>query len=127
MQSSTPAGNGTENDPDQSTPSISSLTPEQSARMKAAARDNRFSFRNLAEHQLRRELKDVAMDKCKPQISEFAECSQTAGLMVVYSCRHLFKNVNECMSINNGDEAWEKYKILHQDEIDRRATLQKRM
>jgi Cytochrome c oxidase biogenesis protein Cmc1 like len=99
------------------------FTPEETALIKAAGRESRLSFRNLAEHQLRRELKDVAMERCKPQISEFAECSQEKGLMVVVSCRHLFKNVNECMARNNSEEAWQKYKSEHEDEIARRARL----
>lgn len=99
------------------------LTPEQAARAKEAGRDSRLSFRNLAEHQLRRELKEVGMEICKPQIHEFAECSQEKGLMVVFSCQHLFQKVNDCLSIHNGEEAWQKYKAKHEDEIERRAKV----
>ena len=89
--------------------------------MKSSARDSRLSFRNFAEHTLRRELKDEAMEICNPQIKEFAECAQEKGLLVVWSCRPLFKQVNSCMALHNGEEAWEKYKARHEDELDRRA------
>ena len=99
----------------------SDASPEQQARMKDYARESRLSFRNIAEHTLRRELKEEAMEICNPQIKTFAECAQEKGLMVVWSCKHLFKQVNECMAKHNGPEAWQKYKAQHEDEIERRA------
>jgi hypothetical protein len=97
---------------------------EKKARLRDMARESRFNFRNLAEHQLRRELKEVAMETCNPQIKAFAECSQEKGLMVVFSCQSLFREVNKCMQIHNGEEAWQKYKAEHEDEIQRKAKLQ---
>lgn len=91
--------------------------------MKETARDSRFHFRNLAEHQLRRELKEEAMEKCTPQLHEFAECSQEKGLMVVFSCQSLFRKVNECLQEHNSDAAWQKYKLKHEDEIEKRARV----
>jgi N-acetylglucosamine kinase-like BadF-type ATPase len=96
---------------------------ESRARMKEMARDSRFNFRNLAEHQLRRELKEEAIEICNPQLKEFAECSQEKGLMVVFSCQSFFQKVNECLNEHNGVEAWEKYKAKHADEIERRARV----
>jgi Cytochrome c oxidase biogenesis protein Cmc1 like len=94
---------------------------EARARVKDMARESRFTFRNLAEHQLRRELKEEAMELCNPEIKDFAECAQEKGLMVVFSCKSLFQKVNECMQLHNGEEAWQKYKAKHADEIERRA------
>jgi Cytochrome c oxidase biogenesis protein Cmc1 like len=94
---------------------------EAKARLKDMARESRFTFRNLAEHQLRRELKEEAIDLCNPEIRDFAECSQEKGLMVVFSCKSLFQKVNECMQVHNGEEAWQRYKTKHADEIERRA------
>jgi Cytochrome c oxidase biogenesis protein Cmc1 like len=108
---------------DQSGEQYRELSAEEVARLKSAGRESRLSFRNIAEAQLRRELKEVAIELCDPAIKEFAQCSQEKGLMVVISCRHLFKNVNECMAINNGEEAWQKYKNRHADEIERRANM----
>lgn len=102
-------------------------TREQQQRIKEYGRHDRLSFRTLAESQLRRELRDVSMEKCKDTISEFATCSQKEGLMVVFSCNHLFQKVNQCMRLHNSPEAWEKYRIEHADEIERKATLQKPM
>lgn len=96
---------------------------EKKARMKDMARDSRFNFRNLAEHQLRRELKEEAIEICNPEIKKFAECSQEKGLMVVFSCQALFREVNKCLQIYNGEEAWQKYKAKHADEIERRARV----
>jgi Cytochrome c oxidase biogenesis protein Cmc1 like len=113
---------------------MSSSTPSQEspdgnedairkARLKDMARESRFNFRNLAEHQLRRELKEEAMEICNPEIKNFAECSQEKGLMVVFSCQSLFREVNKCLQIHNGEEAWQKYKLKHEDEIERRARV----
>jgi Cytochrome c oxidase biogenesis protein Cmc1 like len=96
---------------------------ETKARMKDLARDSRFTFRNLAEHQLRRELKEEALEICNPQLKDFAGCAQEKGLMVVFSCNSLFGKVNECLNEHNGEEAWQKYKAKHADEIERRARV----
>jgi Cytochrome c oxidase biogenesis protein Cmc1 like len=93
-------------------------------RMKDISRESRFVFRNLAEHQLRRELKEIAIaDHCQEPIRNFAECSQAAGLLVVWNCNALFKKVNECMTIHNGEEAWQQYKSKHAAEIEKRAKM----
>ena len=94
--------------------------------MRSSARDSRLSFRNFAEHTLRRELKEEAMEICNPQIKAFSECAQEKGLLVVWSCRSLFKEVNSCMAVQNGEEAWQKYKARHEDELERRALGRKR-
>ena len=96
---------------------------EEKARLKDRARDTRFSFRNAAEHQLRRELKEEALEKCDLEIKKFAECSQEKGLMVIFSCRSLFQDINKCMQIHNGEDAWQKYKVKNADEIERRARM----
>ena len=109
--------------PSQPTPDEYDEAPEKKARMKDMARDSRFNFRNLAEHQLRRELKEEAIEICNPQLKDFAECSQEKGLMVVFSCKSLFQEVNKCLQIHNGEEAWQRYKLKHADEIERRARV----
>jgi hypothetical protein len=96
---------------------------EKKARLKDMARESRFNFRNLAEHQLRRELKEEAMEICNPEIKKFAECSQEKGLMVVFSCQSLFREVNKCLQVHNGEAAWQNYKEKHADEIERRARV----
>ena len=109
--------------PSQRTPDDNDEAPEKKARMKDMARESRFNFRNLAEHQLRRELKEEAIEICNPELKKFAECSQEKGLMVVFSCQALFREVNKCLQIHNGEEAWQKYKVKHADEIERRARV----
>jgi Cytochrome c oxidase biogenesis protein Cmc1 like len=99
------------------------LRAEHRARLKDSARESRFQFRNIAEHTLRRELKEEALETCDPQVRAFAECAEEKGLMVVVSCRALFKEVNACLAIYNGPEAWEAYKAKHEGEIQRRARL----
>ena len=100
---------------------------ERNARLKDLGRGSRLSFKNIAESRLRQDLKEEAMEICDPQIKAFAECSKEKGLMVIFSCNHLFKKINECMSIQNGEEAWERYKKEHANEIEAKATGRKRM
>ena len=77
---------------------------------KDNSRDGRLSFKKFGEHQMRRQFKDMAVEKCKPEIQSFGKCAQENGLMVVWSCRALHKELNACMAIHNSHEAFEKYK-----------------
>jgi hypothetical protein len=63
------------------------------------------------------------METCRPQVTEFAECAQEKGLMVIFSCNQFHRAVQECLAIHNGEEAWQKYKAANEDEIARRARL----
>jgi hypothetical protein len=99
---------------------------EQNARMKDLSRDSRLSFRNFAEHQLRQELKEIAMEKCKAPIAAFAGCAEEKGIMVVFSCRDLHREVQNCLSVHNGEEAWQKYKEDNKDELERRAKMERK-
>lgn len=88
-------------------------------------REHRLSFRKFAEYQMRREFKDIAIDKCRDHIKDFAQCAQEKGLMVVWSCRGFNKKMNECMFQYNSDEAWERYKEEHMDELEKRIIRSK--
>eukprot|EP00560_Eucampia_antarctica_P008414 CAMPEP_0197825120 /NCGR_PEP_ID=MMETSP1437-20131217/2256_1 /TAXON_ID=49252 ORGANISM="Eucampia antarctica, Strain CCMP1452" /NCGR_SAMPLE_ID=MMETSP1437 /ASSEMBLY_ACC=CAM_ASM_001096 /LENGTH=68 /DNA_ID=CAMNT_0043424991 /DNA_START=109 /DNA_END=312 /DNA_ORIENTATION=- len=57
---------------------------EHKARVKDASRESRLSFRNFAEHQMRREFKEKAIDKCRPSIQAFGKCAEETGLSVVW-------------------------------------------
>ena len=112
--------------------SSSSPTPsnrpsaEDVARMKADGRDSRLSFRNRAEYLLRRDLKEEAMQiHCQKQVADFAECAKESGLWVVFTCQPKLKQLNACMAIHNGEEAWQKYKQAHKDELERRSRGEK--
>ena len=85
------------------------LTPEQKQRAKEASRDGRLSFRKFGEHQLRREFKDMAIEKCREHINGFGDCAQKEGLLVVFKCRQFNKDLNACMSIHNSHEAFDVY------------------
>ena len=89
--------------------------------MKDYNRESRLSFRNYAEHKLRQDLKDEAMETCDPQIKNFATCAQEKGLMVVFSCRGLYRQVQECLALHNGEEAWQRYKTEHRDQLEKLA------
>ena len=93
----------------------------ENVRLKEMGRESRLSFRNFAEHQMRRELKEKAMEICDPQIKAFAECAQEKGLMVIYSCRHLHKDVQQCLAQHNSEEAWQRYKESRQSELEFRS------
>mmetsp|Transcript_15525 Transcript_15525/g.22817 ORF Transcript_15525/g.22817 Transcript_15525/m.22817 type:complete len:129 (-) Transcript_15525:1481-1867(-) len=81
-----------------------------------SARNSRFSFRRFASAQMRRDFKDLAMQKCKPEIRDFAECAQESGLWVVFKCRDKNAAIYECMKIHNSDEGFEKYKKENREE-----------
>lgn len=104
----------------------STADAEHKARTKEFSREGRLSFRNFAEHQMRREFKEIALQKCQEPIREFAECAQEKGLAVVISCRHLNKAINDCMAVENSNEAFEIYKQEHADELEKRTIRSKR-
>mmetsp|Transcript_4656 Transcript_4656/g.7067 ORF Transcript_4656/g.7067 Transcript_4656/m.7067 type:complete len:108 (-) Transcript_4656:165-488(-) len=83
---------------------------EQKGGSKDSSRDGRLSFRKFGEHQLRREFKDMAIDKCRDRINAFGKCAQEQGLMVVFKCRDFNKELNSCMAVHNSHEAFEEYK-----------------
>ncbi|GKY96033.1 hypothetical protein MPSEU_000563700 [Mayamaea pseudoterrestris] len=96
---------------------------EGKARAKDAARESRFSFRNFAEHSMRREMKEEAMEICNPQVKDFAECAQDKGLLVVWSCSKQHNAIKKCLALHNGEEAWERYKMKHAEELEQRSKL----
>lgn len=100
-----------------STPSIS----ERKAQFKDDARSSRFTFRKRAEELLRQDMKEEALAICDPQVAALAKCSQETGLWVVFQCQDKLKEVNACLAIHNGPEAWEKYKLKNKEMLDRRA------
>jgi hypothetical protein len=99
-----------------------STNDEKSVPNKDNARDNRLSFRNFAEHQMRREFKDMVLEqKCNEHLKEFAKCAEQEGLMVIIKCRHLNRALTDCMKVHNSNEAWEKYKAEHKEELEKRT------
>ena len=95
------------------------------AAIKDDGRDGRLSFRNFAEHKMRREFKDAAIEKCSDHLRAFGQCAQDNGLMVVFRCRELNKKINECMHEHNSHEAFERYMKEHSDELERRTIKSK--
>jgi Cytochrome c oxidase biogenesis protein Cmc1 like len=94
---------------------------EVRARSKETAREGRLSFKNRAQDLLKYELKEDAKEKCKDYIKTFAECAKKEGLLVVFQCRSQLKEMNGCMAIHNGPEAWQRYKEEHKEELELRA------
>ena len=100
------------------------LQQQQQQMMKEAGRDVRLSFRNFAEHQLRREFRHELLSdpsKCAIPLKAFAECAKEEGVWVVFNCRDFQRSVNECMSIYNSPQAWEAYKDLHKADLENRV------
>lgn len=110
---------------DRDTTTMATTDPlaEEKARRKDYSRESRLSFRNFAEHQLRNELKEAALEKCKPKVGAFAECAKETGLGVIFSCRTEYNEVKECLAIHNSEDAWRRYKADHMEELERRARL----
>ena len=94
---------------------------ELRARLKDTARESRLSFKQRAEDLLRYELKADATEKCKPYIKSFGDCAKQEGLWVVFKCRSQLQEMNGCMALHNGPEAWQKYKEEHKKELELRA------
>mmetsp|Transcript_19323 Transcript_19323/g.53739 ORF Transcript_19323/g.53739 Transcript_19323/m.53739 type:complete len:120 (-) Transcript_19323:394-753(-) len=98
---------------------------EKQNKIKEYSRQGRLSFRNFAEHQLRNEFKELAMEKCNLQIKAFAECGKEEGLMVIFRCQEFSKDVKECMAVHNSQAAWERYKQLHDADLQQRVMRSK--
>lgn len=69
-------------------------------------------------------MKEEALEICNAQVKDFAECAQENGLWVIWSCRKQHNAIKQCLSIHNGEEAWERYKEKHAHELEQRARLQ---
>mmetsp|Transcript_14747 Transcript_14747/g.20119 ORF Transcript_14747/g.20119 Transcript_14747/m.20119 type:complete len:109 (-) Transcript_14747:2-328(-) len=98
---------------------------EGRAKTKDYSRESRLSFRKFAEHQMRREFKEEAIEKCRPHVMAFGKCAEESGLMVVFKCRQFSKDLNGCMATHNSNEAWDKYKEDHKDELEKRTIKSK--
>jgi len=92
-----------------------------SARMKDTSREGRLSFRNFAEHQMRREFKDQAISACRDPIHAFGKCAMEQGLLVVFNCRSFQREMNDCMKLRNSDEEFQKYLEIHKDDLNKRT------
>ena len=86
--------------------------------IKDVGREGRLSFRKLAEHQLRKDFKREAMEKCHVPLKAFADCAKAEGLLVVFRCREFHSAVNDCMAAYHSTERWELYKIDHAAELE---------
>ena len=101
-----------QNDPNQ---------PLDKQAVKDDGRDARLSFRRFAEHKMKREFKEHAIEKCSDHLKAFGQCAQDNGLMVVFKCRHLNKAINECMYRENSPEAFEQFLKDNQAELEKRT------
>jgi len=100
-----------------STSTQDGAAPEKKAQLKDLYRDSRLSFRNFEEHQLRKELKSIAMDQCKEQLQTFGSCAEKNGIFVVFKCQGALKAMNECLGKHNSEEEFEKYKAKHRPDL----------
>ena len=96
-------------------------------RTKDYSRGSRFAFRKIAEYQLRQELKDIAVEKCAKELHDFAACDREHGFMVVWSCRSIYKELEKCFAVYNGEEAWQKFRAERLADVEKRARLQASM
>ena len=90
------------------------------SRIKDSSRDGRLSFKKFGEHQMRREFKELALEKCSGHLRAFGMCAEESGLMVVFNCRKFHKDLNACLGIHNSNEAFDAYKETHRDELEKR-------
>eukprot|EP00429_Kryptoperidinium_foliaceum_P010058 CAMPEP_0176001420 /NCGR_PEP_ID=MMETSP0120_2-20121206/113_1 /TAXON_ID=160619 /ORGANISM="Kryptoperidinium foliaceum, Strain CCMP 1326" /LENGTH=106 /DNA_ID=CAMNT_0017333959 /DNA_START=54 /DNA_END=374 /DNA_ORIENTATION=- len=105
---------------------MSSSNPNETAgAIKDAGRESRLSFRKFAEHQLRNEFKQEAMKKCDIQLSAFADCAKTEGLMVIFRCNEFKSAVDECLAAYMSNERWELYKKEHAADLESKVISSK--
>ena len=45
---------------------------------------------------MRREFKDVAIEKCRDHMRNFGQCAQDNGLLIAFKCRHLNHKIYHC-------------------------------
>ena len=100
-------------------------TTDFAGRTKDDGRSARLSFRNFAEHGMRREFKDKALQTCSSYVKAFAECAEEKGLLVVWSCRGAIGELYECMAEHNSHEAFAKYLEEHKDELEKKTIKSK--
>jgi len=52
----------------------------------------------LNEHNLKKNNK-IALERCHPEASAYAECIQGRTFSMVYYCREIFNELNECLKL----------------------------
>ena len=77
---------------------------------KDSSRESRLHWTNQAEHTLRKELNDIALQKCRDQVENFVACSKEVGLLVVFKCREQNAEMNQCLRQYTNDEAFQEFK-----------------
>ena len=86
------------------------MTHEAAAAQKDLSRQSRLQWTNQAEHTLRKELNDIALQKCRDRVENFVECSREVGLLVVFKCREQNADMNKCLRQYTNDEAFHDFK-----------------
>ena len=108
-----------------SAPNGTTPPPQDKSRIRDDGRDARLSFRRFAEHKMKREFKEEAIQKCEVHLKNFGQCAQDSGLLVVFKCRDLNRKINECMMEHNSPERFEAYLKDHEDELEKRTLKSK--
>uniref|UniRef100_A0A7S0GCI0 COX assembly mitochondrial protein n=1 Tax=Proboscia inermis TaxID=420281 RepID=A0A7S0GCI0_9STRA len=97
--------------------STSETTPKFTGQLKDESRDSRLSFRNFGEHKLRKELKDIAIEKCRLDVKSFGKCAEENGLLVVFKCRQELRSMSDCIESNRSEQHFQKYMAKHKPEM----------
>lgn len=62
-------------------------------------------------------LADIARQKCKDLVGNFAECAQANGLGVVLFCRTQLKEMNACLKSHTTKDILTEYKQMRLKEL----------
>ena len=84
---------------------------------KDSSRQSRLHWTNQAEHALRKELNDIALQQCRDKVETFVKCSKASGLLVVFKCRAENETMNACLQEYTNETAFEEYRKKRQDHI----------
>ncbi|KAJ1451083.1 hypothetical protein M885DRAFT_530659 [Pelagophyceae sp. CCMP2097] len=79
--------------------------------------DARLKWSKLAEQEVRKELHQIAISKCKDTFKAYRDCSIRENMMVVFNCRAEIRGMNECLGQYTNDAALEAYKAKRGAEL----------
>ena len=89
----------------------------------AAAADAPKRWSRAAEEKLRSLFLHEARERCKDEMTAFAQCAKAAGFMVVFRCRDAQSAANACVKQHSSDEKYAEYKRTKKEEWIKQGVL----
>ena len=77
------------------------------------------AIHSLFLQRLKTEQHEIALARCDDHIQKFVKCAQDQGLLVVFNCRTLNRNISECLGKWTNEEQLEKYRSLKERSLEK--------